>query len=355
MSWQSFKYKLRRYRIILFNWEYWSFNVVYMPIYFYWFWLSIKARSFFFFSTSNPSIENAGFIMESKKAIYDILPTSFYPKTILLTKNTTRSAIQNYLTQHKLQFPLVAKPNIGERGNAVKKLFSIQDVLSYQQKTAVDFILQEWCNYENEIGVFYCRYPNQPKGFITGIVKKEFFALKGNGINTIQELICKEDRFFLQLHTLQKLLPNEMHVVLAKDEEKVLIPYGNHCRGTKFLNYSFKIDNTLQETFNAICSQIPNFYFGRMDIRFESWELLKQRKNFSIIELNGAGSEPTHIYDPKHSIFFAWKEIAKHLHILYTIAKQNKQLKGLSYLSLQQGIALFKSKKAYDKLINNFV
>ena len=326
---------------------------MYIPIYFYWFWLSIKARSFFFFSTSNPSIENSGFIMESKKAIYDILPTNLHPKTILIKLHVPQNAITDIVTSQKLQFPLVAKPNIGERGNGVKKLSNLQDVFKYQENSPVDFLLQEWCSYPQEIGVFYCKYPNQKEGFITGIVKKEFFTIVGNGMDTIEQLILQNDRFFLQLQTIKKQMPHDLNIVLDKGEEKILIPYGNHCRGTKFVDYSFKIDEALQRTFNTICSQIPGFYFGRMDIRFESWELLKQGKNLSIIELNGAGSEPTHIYDPNHTIFFAWKEIIRHLNILFTIAKQNKQTLNLSYLSLNQGLELFKQKRLYNKLIKS--
>lgn len=293
--------------------------------------------------------------MESKKAIYDVMPQSFYPKTLLFAANSTPASIVKSIALNKLEFPLVVKPNIGERGNAVKKVYAVSDILNYQAQTSVDFLVQEWCNYTNEIGVFYCKYPNQQKGFISGIVKKDFFTLIGNGISTIEELIIKNDRFFLQLDTLKKLMPNELKIVLQEGEEKILIPYGNHCRGTKFLDYSFKIDDVLEESFNNICAQIPGFYFGRMDIRFESWELLKQGKNFSIIELNGAGSEPTHIYDPGHSVFFAWKEIIRHLTILHTIAKESKRLNGLSYLSFKEGINLFRTKKQYDKLVNKYV
>ena len=83
-----------------------------------------------------------------------------------------------------------------------------------------------------------------------------------------------------------------------------------------------------------------------------SWEKLRQVKNFSIIELNGAGSEPTHIYDPSHSIFFAWKEIIRHYNILYNISRQNKQNLNTQYMSLKQGIKMFREKKSYDELIN---
>jgi hypothetical protein len=89
-----------------------------------------------------------------------------------------------------------------------------------------------------------------------------------------------------------------------------------------------------------------------MDIRFKSWEDLREGKNFSIIELNGAGSEPTHIYDPMHSVFFAWKEIMKHLNLLYKIAKINKQKFNLNYITFREGVQLFKKRKKYNQLIN---
>ncbi|MFY8127858.1 MAG: hypothetical protein ACOVMM_05735 [Chitinophagaceae bacterium] len=348
----QFYYTLKRYRIILFNWEYWSFNVVYFPIYFYWIWLSIKAKSFFFFSTSNPTIENGGFMMECKNDIYDILPQQFYPKTILIKRDFSFATIEALLLQHQLQFPLVAKPNIGERGNDVKKLLSKQEIINYHSTSKVDFLIQEWCNYNNEIGLFYCKYPHQSKGIITGIVQKEFLTITGDGVNTIEALMQQNDRYFLQINALKKINPNQLNHVLQKDEKQVLVPYGNHCRGSKFVDYGFKIDAQLTHVFNVICNQIPGFYFGRMDIRFENWELLKEGKNFSIIELNGAGSEPTHIYDPKHSIFFAWKEIIKHLNILYEISVQNKKKYNLNFMSFKEGMQLLRTKKEYDILAN---
>lgn len=352
MNIKGIQYKLRRWRIILFNWEYWSFNVVYFPIYFYWIWLSIKARSFFFFSTSNPGIENAGFVMERKKDIYDLLPQAFYPKTVFIPINSTTRFIENLVVEKQLVFPLVAKPDIGERGNAVKKLYCPEEIISYQKNTKVDFLLQEWCDYKNEVGLFYCKYPFEKSGFITGIVRKEFMTITGNGVNTIEELLLQNDRFFLQHATLQRQQPTTLKKVLPPNEQFILVPYGNHCRGTKFIDESEKIDAALTDTLNHICDKIPGFYFGRLDIRFESWELLKQGRKFSIIELNGAGSEPTHIYDPKHSIFFAWKEIARHHNILYKISKQNKQINKSEYISCSQGMAMFRNKRKYDSLVN---
>lgn len=346
---KNFLYK--PFFIKLLHWEYWSFNVVYFPMYFYWLWLSIKARSFFFFSTSNPGITNAGFLMESKKEIYDSMPQNFYAKTILIQSEQSFYSIQQKLQNHKMNFPLVAKPDIGGRGNGVKKLFNEEEVTEYSQSSKVNFLLQEWVDYENEIGLFYYKYPNQKNGNISGIVAKEFLTITGDGVSSIEELLLQNKRYILQYKTLQQTQPEQLKVILQKDERKVLVPYGNHCRGSKFIDASNMINNELEKSFNSICNQIPDFYFGRMDIKFESWELLEQGKNFSIIELNGAGSEPTHIYDPRHSIFFAWKEIIRHYNILYKISKQNKHLLNKNYMSFSDGIKMFKEKNIYDKLV----
>ena len=141
-----------------------------------------------------------------------------------------------------------------------------------------------------------------------------------------------------------------MTQVLPNGETLNLVPFGNHVRGSKFTDVSYWINDKLTETFNDICMQIPDFYFGRLDIMFHSREDLENGKNFSIIELNGAGSEPTHMYDPKHSIFFAWKEIIKHYDILYKISTFNHQ-KGYEYLTIKQSRQLVTD----NKKLTNFL
>jgi len=148
-------------------------------------------------------------------------------------------------------------------------------------------------------------------------VYKDFLIVRGNGTNTIQELIEQNPRFALQLDTLKSKYGKVLNTILPQDEELNLVPFGNHVRGSKFTDVSHWVNEKLTETFNDICSQIPDFYFGRLDIMFQSREDLEQGKNFSIIELNGAGSEPTHIYDPKHSIFLLGKK-SLNIMIFYT-------------------------------------
>jgi hypothetical protein len=292
--------------IKLFNWEYWPFEVVYFPVFFYWLWLSAKAKSFFFFNTANPTIENGGYLMESKFDIYQLIPKEYYPKTIFFPAATSTGFVCEMMKKENLLFPVIAKPDIGMKGKGVKKIDDEKQLVQYIQGNQVNFLIQEFVPYENEAGIFYCRFPNQDKGFISGIVLKDFLSVTGDGFSTIKELIIQNERSLLQLNPLIEEYGNKLDVVLPEGENLLLVPYGNHARGAKFTDVSYLADKELTDAIDSVCQRIEGFYFGRLDIRYSSWEELKNG-NFSIIELNGAGSEPTHIYDPKHSIFLRGK------------------------------------------------
>jgi hypothetical protein len=339
--------------IKLFNWEYWPFHAVYAPLYPYWFYLCIKARSFFFFNTSNPAIKNGGFLMESKKEIYDLIPSEYYPSTLFFRTGTPVEDIIELIKQRSFKYPLVGKPDIGMKGMMVKKLENENDLVNYAVDSKVDFLVQEFVPYQNEVGIFYYRYPDQEKGHITGIVRKEFLSVKGDGVSTVEQLLSKNKRAVLQLPALRTKEKGKMNIVLKKDDEMIIVPYGNHVRGAKFIDDSNMINEELASMIDTVCKKIRGFYFGRMDIRYNSWEELIQGKNFSIIELNGAGSEPTHIYDPRHSLFYAWKEITRHWNILYRVSKLNYHRDQRPYMSLRSGLTMFKENSEYLKLLNS--
>jgi hypothetical protein len=341
----------RPFFIKLLHWEYWPFNVVYGPIYLYWFWLSLRARSFFFFSTANPTIKNAGFLLESKKEIYDLIPNEYYPATLFFKTQATTQEILTEIKKHHLQYPLIGKPDIGMQGLSVKKLETESEVLAYAASSKVDFLVQEFVPYENEVGIFYYRYPNEANGHISGIVQKEFLSVTGDGVSTIERLLHKDKRFILQIETLRQENPAALKTILTNGENRILVPYGNHVRGAKFIDVSHQIDAQLTAAIDNACKKVDGFYFGRMDVRYNSWEELRQEKKFSIIELNGAGSEPTHMYDPKHSIFNAWKEIIKHWNILFKISRINHTRLQLPYMSTATGLQMFRENKAYLKMI----
>jgi hypothetical protein len=116
--------------------------VVYGPLYLYWLWLCLKARSFFFFNASNPSITNGGFLMESKKQIYDLLPWQYYPNTMFVKAQTPLKEILVEIRRKNFAFPLIAKPDIGMKGLSVKKLCSKDELFEYAIQSRVDFLVQ---------------------------------------------------------------------------------------------------------------------------------------------------------------------------------------------------------------------
>lgn len=337
--------------IRLFNWEYWPFHVVYGPIYLYWFWLCLRARSFFFFTNSNPSIQNGGFLMESKWSIYKLIPGQYYPKTDFFHHGTNPHVVAMRTEQTSISYPVIAKPDIGMKGLAVKKINNREQLIEYTLSSPVNFLVQEYIPYENEVGIFYYRYPNEERGHISGIVSKEFLQVTGDGVSSVEQLLWQHKRYILQLPVLKSTYGNKLNRIPEKDEVFVLVPYGNHVRGAKFVDVSHLIDEELTKAIDDICRQVKGFYYGRLDIRYTTWKELRQGKNFSIIEINGAGSEPTHIYDPKHSIFFAWKEIIRHWKILFRISRMNHLKTKRPYMDWRSGINMLKESSRYLKLV----
>lgn len=349
--WSRLWRTLRRAAIRCTHWEYWPSHLLYAPLYPYWLWLSLRARSFFFFSAANPRIENAGFTHERKSAIYDQLPSRYYPRTHFCPAGIDPDTLKMQLANRALHFPLIAKPDIGERGAQVSLLHTIAQLEAYARRSKIDFLIQEYVSYKMEAGIFYVRVPGEAKGRVTGIVGKEFLSVTGDGHSTIRNLIDQDPRAFLQLDALVDRYGAVLDNVLPEGADHTLVPFGNHARGAKFVDWRDRITPALTDTIDRICKKMPDFYFGRLDIKFSDWQDLLQEKNFSIIELNGAGSEPTHIYDPAHSIFFAWKEILRHWRLLYIVSAANAERRKIPLMNTRDGLRLIANHVRHQKLI----
>ena len=333
------------------HWEYWPFWLVYAPVFLYWAWLSLKARGFFFFSTANPGIKNSGFLLESKMQIYDSMPPGSYPRTLYCEKGVRIRVLRQRLVDGGLSFPLMAKPDVGQRGMGVELIKDECQLLRYAARSKVDFLVQEYIDHPLEIGVFYCRVPGEASGTITGIVGKELLTVAGDGRSTVEALLRRNERYVLQLPALRRKMGKELGRVLLSGESLTLAPYGNHSRGAKFVDESHRVTPALEAFINELCRSIPGFYFGRLDIRFRDWASLEAGMDYSVIELNGAGSEPTHIYDPAHSIFYAWREIRRHLDLLYTVSRINVRREGLRPMGFLAGMRMLRDYSRHEKLI----
>jgi len=248
-------------------------------------------------------------------------------------------------------YPLIAKPDVGERGVWVKKLNDKNELKQYTETCPVDFLLQELVSFPVELGVFYVKFPEE-KGRVTSIVRKEFLEVVGDGKSSIEEILKNNPRAVLTADFSSDFLKKEGQSIPSKGETRLVEPIGNHCLGTKFLNDENEIDEELDAAINKIAEEIPDFYFGRFDIKCQSLGDLRKLKNFSILELNGAGSEPGHIYQPGYSIFRAYKDIFWHLRVLADISILNHK-RGIPYWSFKRGYEKWKHHKKHNRLLCN--
>ncbi len=283
---------------------------------------------------------------ERKSEIFDIIPDKYLPVTKLVPKNDMSSALS---LGKDIGFPLIAKPDIGERGTWVSKIDNEEELRKYVDECPVDFLLQELVTYPVELGVFYVKHPGQ-EGKVTSIVRKEFLSVKGDGKSSIIQLLKRSQRALLTADLSSDFLSKEGSRI-PKAEEKILVePIGNHCRGTMFLNDENEINEELNKAIRQVASEIPDFHFGRFDLRCKSIQDLRELKNFKILELNGAGSEPGHIYQPGFSLLRAYKDILWHLRVLADISIENHK-RGIPYWSFRDGYRKWKEHKNHNRLL----
>jgi hypothetical protein len=325
------------------HWEYWPFGIVQLPIILYYIWLSLRARSFVFFAGSNPGIVMGGMFGESKFDIIKKIPSRYVPHTFLVKSPVTTSEVIREINSSGLAFPLIFKPELGERGFMVQRINDESEVEGYLEKMKLNFIVQDLVSLPMEFGVFYTRFPDQPQGRVTSVTMKEMLTASGNGRSTLQELILKNDRAKLQWQKLKEKFSDRLHEIIPSGEKIELVSIGNHCLGTKFLDGSHLINDKLSETFDVISREIDGFYFGRFDLRCASLEDLYAGK-IKVLELNGCGAEPTHIYQPGFPLFKALCVLFEHWRNIFLIAQRNTQ-RGFKYTSFRQAQQHYKKFK----------
>ncbi len=326
------------------HWEYWPMEVVYFPVFFYWLYLGLRARSLFFFSASNPGIETGGMLGEVKFDILKKIPEAYRTPTLFFAYPFEPSQVLHQLEQANWNYPFIFKPDIGERGNRVEKIENRQQAVEYLSACEYDILVQPFITHAIELGVFYYRYPSKERGHVISVVSKDFLKVTGDGIHTLEELVDQNPRAALQAERLRKKYTTRWEEVICKQEELLLEPIGNHCRGTSFINANDIIDEQLSRVFDTISKQIEGFYFGRFDLKCRSIEELKKGEGISIMELNGAGSEQGHIYHPGFSFFTAVKTILQQWRILFEISVENHK-KGIPYMTLNETRAYLRKSK----------
>jgi hypothetical protein len=290
-----------------------------------------------FFSAANPSMELGGFIESSKSRIMQAINSEMRPKMVVVNQEKADEVIAK-ASKAGISLPFIAKPDMGERGYGVELIHNEQELANYLRSQSRTVIIQEFINSPMEFGIMYHRMPGQSRGVISSIVQKKYLTVVGDGASSI-EMLIRKGRARLYYDLLQDAYHDELDTVLSHGQERVLVPFGNHVRGATFLDANHLITSELEAIFDEIAREIPGYYFGRFDIRVANPNDLYHPERLNIIELNGANSEPAHIYQPGFSIWQAYADLFKHWTILYQVSVANHK-KGVPYMNTRKAWGL---------------
>jgi len=328
------------------RWEFWPPYVFYPPVFLYVVYLGIKHRGFTVFTAANPGIVAGGFVGESKFEIMKKISAAsqWLPRFTLIPAGEAEqriSATREFLAQNQMSYPVVLKPDMGQRGSGVAIIRSEQELRDYLTSARYDTILQEYVDGE-ELGVFYYRYPGEAHGKIFSITEKRLPVLTGDGKKTLEELIFDDDRAVCMADFYLKKNEARLGEVPPAGSPVRLVELGTHCRGAIFLDGRRAASPELQEAIDKIAQSFAGFYFGRFDIRIPPSATNDPANGFKVLELNGVSSEATHIYDPNLGLFGAYRVLFEQWSIAFEIGARNRA-NGAKPASVRELIQLMNS------------
>ncbi len=341
---------LKRFCYKITHWETWHYLAKYIPIAPVWLWYCLKARSFWFFTPSNPTLTFGGFEGETKKEMYQQLPPGSYPESIFIQHASTFDTVSHSLGQSSIVFPFAVKPDAGMMGFMFRKITNIDELREYHNKMPADYIIQQLINFPLEVSVFYYRFPGTVTGVITGFIKKEFLQVTGDGKSTLAALIDNYPRANFRLGEIKSKHSDNLHIVIPAGIPYILSYALNLSRGGKLISLEHEKDDKLLKVFDDISLYTQKFYYGRYDIKCASIESLKMGKGFSILEYNGCGAEPHHIYGNGNNLLQAYKIVLTHWKVLSQIAAINNK-NGVAYWKYSKGKRFLKDAKKHFKIL----
>ena len=324
---QQMANKFARWR----HWEFWPAWMFYPPVAIYCLWLAVKYRGLTVATVANPGIFSGGLVGESKMAMLNELSTTspeFTAEAALITGDTFEArlrSLEKNCERLRLDFPYIIKPDVGQRGVGIKLIRTQLQAENYLRQTDAPLVVQRYAPGPLEVGIFYYRFPHETCGWIFAITEKHFPILTGDGESTVAELIQKDPRAKLIAQTYLKRFAARANEVLPADETLKLVESGNHAQGC-ILRDGMRLNSTaLTARIDEISRKLNGFFIGRYDIRFADEYDLQAGKNFQIIELNGAASEATSIYDARNSLWSAYRTLFRQWELVFAIGAENRR------------------------------
>ncbi len=331
--------------------EFWPIWLLYAPVVPWIAWLALRHRSLLLVTAVNPAMPGGGLLGESKR---DILASLAAPAPDLVARTrfvpggaapaVRASLVRAFQVEAGLGFPIVLKPDVGERGSGVAIVRDDAGIDTYLAAHPEDLLAQAYVP-GRELGLFYVRRPSEARGRLFSVTDKRMIAVTGDGRSTLETLILADARAvcLAPLHLANHAAA--LARVPAAGERVPLVELGTHSRGALFLDGAELATPALAEAIDRVSRAYPGFYFGRYDVRTDSLEELRRGRGFRIVELNGLTAEATHIYDPRHGVGHAYRVLFTQWRLAFEIAAENRA-RGARPASLAELRALWEARHA---------
>ncbi|NBD39384.1 MAG: alpha/beta fold hydrolase [Verrucomicrobia bacterium] len=306
-------------------WPSWQFNgplLVYMVMY-----SLFRYRNPMLVTAVNPLMPHGGFLGESKSAILSAFRGSdeAVARWRRIPSGDSGKRMQAFDVARRelnLPFPVVLKPDEGQRGIGVRIVGNDDEAKEALRETSLPLLLQEFVG-GLEAGIFYAKAPSWTRGRILSIVIKKQLQVVGDGESTLEELLHRHPRAVAQLGLFLRRFADRLGEIPAKGATVALGQLGTHALGSLFLDGRYLCSEKLLRSVEAWAISVPGFFFGRFDVKAPDEESLRRGEGLRIMEVNGVTSEAAHIYDPKHGVLAAWRTLAKQWRLAFAIAAEN--------------------------------
>ncbi|MFN3524881.1 MAG: hypothetical protein ACK4YU_02225 [Paracoccus sp. (in: a-proteobacteria)] len=316
-----------------------------------WLALSIRHRSLTLPSAANPALDAGGLWGESKSqglALFGPTGQRFLPPFVTIDclpgADWVHSALAA-MADHDMAFPVVGKPDRGYQGWGVRLLNTPDDLTDYlsRQPDDAQVMLQALIDMPGEAGIFYIRHPGQPRGRIVSMAFVHPPHVIGDGHSTVAQLVARDPILQANAAIYRERNPGAWDQIPAPDAFHMLTNARSARLGAVYRDALDQVTPELEAVIDRISAEIPDFHFGRFDIRFRSIAELQQGRGFRIVELNGAGAEMLHIWAGEGRLWTAWRTLWRQYRDLFAIgAAMRKQghrpvgVRGMIRLQRQQ-------------------
>ena len=325
--------------------EYMPKWLICIPLTLQWFWLALRYQSLTLPSSANPAITSGGLVGEGKLEYFDSMGPLARAATAAYCPVSTHCSLSDIELRRLMRgaglfFPVIAKPDIGLCGYGVRLLANRGELQSYLAAFPANeiVVLQQYLPQEGEAGIFYARDPVTDQGRIIGLALRYYPRVIGDGKQTIAELIASNSRARRLVRSVQHECSHEDTRVPLPGEVVRLATIGSTRVGGLYRDGREHITAKLTKAIDDIARDMPNFHFGRFDVRFESLYDLSGGTGFSIMEINGAGSEAIQAWDPDMNIVNSFQIIFQKQRTLFAIGSAMRRLgfKPIGLLALMQ-------------------